>query len=135
MKTLYRKYSSIDLITSEIEMINQKLGYPDGKGTNTYANIPEPTIITDESGNEIERFWLLKCTHDLQERGNPDIPMVSVEVLNDGNIVVTDELIRADSLDALADNVKNYAIEVPREALYDAEMETIETLIGDGNVL
>ena len=139
VKTLYRKYTTINLVEQEIELMNQLLGYPDGKGTYTYSAIPEPTIIKDEEGNEIERFWLMKCTHDLQEalieKGGLDLPMVSVEVLADGSIVVTDETIQANSLDGLADNVKSYEIQVPREALYEADQETIETLLGDGNIL
>lgn len=134
IKTLYRKYSSLEQLQTEIDQIDNLLGFPDGKGTTTYCNIPEPTIITDEEGNATETFWLIPATYDLQEL-NPEIPLVSIEVLNDGSIVVTDELIQANSLDNLADNVKNYQIEVSREALYDAEMETIETLIGDGNLL
>ena len=128
VKTLYRKYSSLEQLQTEIEQINTILGFPDGKGTETYASIPEATIT------ETETFWLIPATHYLQEL-NPNIPLVSGEVLSDGTIVVTDQLIQTDNLDPLVDNVKNYQIEVPREALYDAEMETIETLIGDGNVL
>jgi len=134
-KTLYRKYSSLEQLQLELDQINLLLGYPDFNGTDTYANIPEPTIITDEEGNEVDKFWLLTATHDLQEVGNPDIPLVSIEVLNDGRINIIDELIKTDSLDNLADNVKNCQIEVPYEALYDAEMDTIATLLGDNNIL
>ena len=141
MKTLYRKYTpaTYSQIQSDIEKINEILGFPDNTGTVTYAQIPDETIITDSEGNVIEAFKLLVCTHELQqaliEKGGLDLPMVSVEVLADGSIVVTDETIQANSLDGLADNVKSYEIQVPREALYEADQETIETLLGDGNIL
>lgn len=134
VKTLYRKYSSLEQLKSDIEVMNKILGYPDDKGTSTYAIEPEPTIIMDENCVETSKFWLLPATYDLQEL-NPDIPLVSVEVLSDGGIVVMDELVQASTLDNLVDNAKNCTITVPTEALYAAEQETIETLIGDGNIL
>ena len=140
MKTLYRKYTpaTYSQIQSDIEKINEILGFPDNTGTVTYAQIPDETIITDSEGNVIEAFKLLVCTHELQqaliEKGGLDLPMVSVEVLN-GQWVSTDSTVEGDTLEGLPDNVKNCEIIVPKEALYEADQETIETLLGDGNIL
>jgi len=133
MKSLFNKSLTAEAQLDFIAWANTVKGYPDGNGTETYAQPSEP-IVT-----ETETYWLTPVSHDLQEAAEAiddrSFSFVSGEVLADGSIVVTDELIQTDNLEPLVDNVKNYQIEVPREALYDAEMEVIETLIGDGNVL
>jgi len=132
IKTLMRKYSSLEQLQVELDQINLLLGYPDGNGTDTYANIPEPTIITDEEGNEVDKFWLLTATHDLQEVGNPDIPLVSIEVLNDGRITVIDTVVTSLDADCLVGNIKHCIADI---APATATQEVIDSLVESGNIV
>jgi hypothetical protein len=155
-KTLFRKYSSEADVIAEIEMMNNLLGYPDGNGTDRYAEVPIPFVtyeITTEEGTtritkpateesegiEIERYWLLECTHNLQDNGNPDIPMVSVEVLGDGSLIVTDGEVHSegnpdDVIQKLADNAKNCLVELQGSRTSTVD-DVVTNLISMGNTV
>jgi hypothetical protein len=168
MKTLFRKYTSLEQLQVERDQINQLLGYPTPDGstltyatpdgstltyatpdgsTLTYATIPEPTITYQrtvdglvetkvsneemEGWTETDRFWLLTATHDLQEL-NPDIPLVSIEVLNDGRITIVDYTVESPEAELLVDNVKHCVIDLTPQA---ATQETIDKLVEDHNIV
>ena len=140
VKTLLNKAYSSEAQLEFINWANGMCNFPDGKGTETYANPSEPVIIYNEDGTVREQYWLTVVTHDLQEKAiaanDSTYSFVAGEILEDGTIVVTDTTIsNVSDLEPLAENVKNYAIEVERPVLEDASMETIETLLGDGNTL
>lgn len=140
MKTLLNIQYSIEAQQQFIDWANKVCGYPDKTGTMIYANTSEPVITYNEDGSIKEQRWITKVTHDLQEKAiaanDNSYSFVAGEVLDDGTIVVTDTTIsNVSDLELLAENVKNYAIEVDRPVLEDASMETIETLLGDGNTL
>lgn len=61
------KLKTIDEVNTFIEKANSLLGYPDGKGTETYCNVPEITEIKDENGNVTESFYELPVTSELNE--------------------------------------------------------------------
>ena len=61
------KLKTIDEVNTFIEKANSLLGYPDGKGTETYCLVPELTEIKDENGNIIESYYELPVTSELNE--------------------------------------------------------------------
>lgn len=137
VKTLLNKAYSSEAQLEFINWANGMCNFPDDKGTETYANPSEPVIIYNEDGIVREQYWLTVVTHDLQEKIT-DCPysFVAGEILADGTIVVTDTTIsNVETLDPLVENVRNYSIEVERIILENAEMEVVETLLGDGNLL
>lgn len=144
MKTLYRKYTVLPDLEADIQMINGLLGYPDGNGTDTYSHILEPIEVwgKDELDNDIllETYWLMEATHNLQENGNPDIPLVSVEILN-GQFVVTQDAVQAtnDNADenilALVGNIKNNIVDVIGDVRTSLSDKAVQDLIDEGNVI
>lgn len=133
VKTLLNKAYSAEAQQQFIDWANGVCGYPDNTGTTTYANPSEPVIT------ETETYWLTVVTHDLQLAiGDKDCiySFIAGEILEDGSIIVTDTTIsNVTDLDSLVENAKNYSIEVTKTVLQTAEMEVVETLLGDGNTL
>ena len=140
VKTLLNIQYSHEAQQQFIEWANTICGYPDNTGTTTYANPSEPIITYNEDGSIKEQVWLTKVTHDLQEKAivanDNTYSFVAGEILADGTIIVTDTTIsNVTDLNSLVDNAKNYSIKVDRPILEQAEMETVEALLGDGNSL
>ena len=58
---------TLDEVNTFINKANTLLGYPDGKGTETYCLVPELTEVKDENGNIIESYYELPITTELNE--------------------------------------------------------------------
>lgn len=58
---------TLDEVNAFIDKANSLLGYPDGRGTETYCNVPDLTEIKDENGIVTDRFYELPVTSDLNE--------------------------------------------------------------------
>ena len=135
MKTLLNIQYSSKAQQQFIDWANAICGYPDNiSSTLAYANPSEPILLSDKQA------WITEVTHDLQEKAieanDNTYSFVSGEILEDGTIIVTDTTIsNVETLDPLVKNVRNYSIEVERIILENAEMEVIETLLGDNNTL
>ena len=74
------KLKTIDEVYTFIEKANILLGYPDGKGTETYCNVPEITEIKDENGNVTESFYELPVTSELNEAM---ISIATIQMINE----------------------------------------------------
>ena len=61
------KLKTLDEVNTFIEKANSLLGYPDGKGTETYCSVPELTEVKDDNGNVIESYYEIKITNELNE--------------------------------------------------------------------
>ena len=59
-------YTEEEVITA-ITNINTTLGYPDGRGTETYCNVPELTEVKDENNNVIDSYYEIEVTQELNE--------------------------------------------------------------------
>ena len=75
----------------------------------------------------------------MQDNGNPDIPMVSVEVLGDGSLIVTDGEVHSegnpdDVIPKLADNAKNCLVELQGSRTSTVD-DVVTNLISMGNTV
>lgn len=61
------KLNTIDEVTTFIAKVDTKLGYPNGKGTETYCTIPEITEIKDENKVVIESYYEIPITQELND--------------------------------------------------------------------
>ena len=60
------KLKTLDEVQAFINNANILLGYPDGKGTETYCNVPELTEITEDEV-VIDNYYEIEITQELNE--------------------------------------------------------------------
>ena len=61
------KLKKIEDVQRFILNSNESLGYPDGKGTDTYCNVPYITEVKDSAGNVVESYYEIPVTGELYE--------------------------------------------------------------------
>lgn len=59
------RLKTLDEVESFINKVNKLLGYPDGRGTETYCNIPEVNNIVDNDLNIIDYYYEVPITQEL----------------------------------------------------------------------
>lgn len=58
---------TIEEVETFIASANTLLGYPDGKGTDTYCYVPEETVITNDDGEVVDTYYIMPITSELNE--------------------------------------------------------------------
>ena len=58
---------TIEEVITFIANANTLLGYPDGNGTETYCDVPEETVITNDDGEIVDTYYIIPITSELND--------------------------------------------------------------------